>query len=159
MLGKTVIKVCLLLERNHKWLFLEQTRKNGGRYSLIGGKVETKEFAVSTIVREAREEVGIELQETDLQLVHILQECKNKKQKFVLFFRTHHWEGEPVPSELHKFKATKWFSSQLLPEQLNKMTRCALERIAQGETFTSIETIEVTREIAFEPSLEEAIAN
>jgi 8-oxo-dGTP diphosphatase len=149
MLGKTTLKASLLLENNKKLLFLEQTTQNGGRFALIGGKVETKEFAISTLVREATEEVGIEIQESDLRLVHVLQEQKNKKTQIVLFFKAKRWSGELKSAEPKKFKEVGWFSYLDLPENLNPITRRVIERVYEGESFTAIDTREVSKEVDF----------
>ena len=154
MLGKTTLKVSLLLENNKKLLFLEQTQKNGGRYTLIGGKVETKEFAVSTLVREALEEAGIEIQEANLRLVHVLQEQKNKKTQIVLYFKAKRWNGDAQSTEPKKFQEIRWFSYHDLPENLNPITRRVLERIYEGESFTAVDTQEVSQEVNFSPTLE-----
>jgi 8-oxo-dGTP diphosphatase len=154
MLGKTSLKVSLLLENNKKLLFLEQTPQNGGRYALIGGKVETKEFAVTTLVREALEEAGIEIQETNLRLVHVLQEQKNKKTQIVLYFKTKRWNGDVQSTEPKKFKAIRWFSYLDLPENLNPITRRVIERIYEGESFTAVDTREISQEVDFAAHLE-----
>jgi ADP-ribose pyrophosphatase YjhB (NUDIX family) len=154
MLGKTTLKVSLLLENNKKLLFLEQTPQNGGRYALIGGKVEAKEFAVSTLVREALEEAGIEIQEVNLRLVHVLQEQKNKKTQIVLYFKAKRWNGDVQSTEPKKFQETRWFSYLDLPENLNPITRRVIERIYEGESFTAINTREVSQEVNFAPNLE-----
>jgi ADP-ribose pyrophosphatase YjhB (NUDIX family) len=154
MLGKITIKASLLLENNKKLLFLEQTTQNGGRYSLIGGKVETKEFAVSTLVREALEEAGIEIQEANLRLVHVLQEQKNKNTKMILFFKAKRWTGDLKSSELKKFKEIRWFSYLDLPENLNPITRRVIERVYEGESFTAVDTREVSQEMNFAPNLD-----
>jgi 8-oxo-dGTP diphosphatase len=157
MLGKTTLKVSLLLENNKKILFLEQTNQNGGRFALIGGKVETKEFAVSTLVREALEEAGIELQEANLRLVHVLQEQKNKKTQIVLYFKAKRWNGDVQSAEPKKFKQIRWFSYLDLPGNLNPITRRVIERIYEGESFTAVDTREISQEVDFAANLEEAV--
>lgn len=150
MFRKTSLKACLLLENQGKYLFLEQTHKNGGRFTLLGGKVESKEFAISTLVREAQEEAGITIEEANLNLVHVLQECNNKKNKIVLLFKTNNWSGEVRSAEPKKFKALSWFALDALPENISTRSRCALDRFHQGKTFTTMNTVEVSSEIIFE---------
>ena len=48
-----IFAVRLILEENGKLLFLRQTKRNGGRYTLIGGNVEEHEFAREALAREA----------------------------------------------------------------------------------------------------------
>ena len=55
-----IFAVRLILEDNGKLLFLRQTKRNGGRYTLIGGNVEETEFAREALAREASEEAQCE---------------------------------------------------------------------------------------------------
>ena len=53
-----IFAVRLIVEENGQMLFLRQTKRNGGRYTLIGGNVEEHEFAREALSREALEEAG-----------------------------------------------------------------------------------------------------
>lgn len=133
---KASLKVCLILEQKGKVILLEQTKNNGGRYALIGGKVECEEFATQSLVRESFEEAGIVIQEQNLTLVHALHLHKGKKRQMILYFKTHYWEGEVMSCEPKKFKQATWFDIQNLPEELSKTTRSVLEHYYQGISFT-----------------------
>ncbi|MFM8484808.1 MAG: NUDIX domain-containing protein, partial [Bacteroidota bacterium] len=51
-----IFAVRLILEDQGRLLFLRQSKRNGGRYTLIGGNVEETEFAREALAREAEEE-------------------------------------------------------------------------------------------------------
>jgi 8-oxo-dGTP diphosphatase len=136
LLNRMTLKVCLILENKGKILLLEQTDDNGGRYSLIGGKVEKEEFATQSLVRESMEETGILLSEQDLALVHALHIHKGKKSQMILYFRARNWDGDPTSCELKKFKQAKWFSLDRLPENMSEMTRTVLEHYKNGGSFS-----------------------
>ena len=135
---KTSMKVCLILEENEDILFLEQTAKNGGRFSLIGGKVDKEEFAVQSLIRESYEEAGIALREQNLSLVHVLQLQSNKKSQLILYFKAAVWDGIIRSYEPKKFKQVKWFPKNSLPENISDVNRTVLERYRDGKTFTNI---------------------
>ncbi|MCS7036585.1 MAG: NUDIX domain-containing protein [Saprospiraceae bacterium] len=133
-----IFAVRLLVEQEGKLLFLRQTKKNGGRFSLIGGNVEEREFAREALAREALEEAGIHVRPETMQLVHVLHRHKLKKNEtlLVLYFRTKHFHGEPTSLEPKKFKDVRWFPIQLLPNEVSKATRHVLEAVQRGEVYS-----------------------
>ncbi len=133
-----VFAVRLLMEQEGKLLFLRQTKKNGGRFTLIGGNVEEGEFAREALAREALEEAGIHIRPEALQLVHVLHRRKEKKAqtRLVLYFRTDHFRGEPSSQEPKKFKDVFWLPIHALPEDLSKTTRHVLSAIQRGEMYS-----------------------
>ncbi len=138
MLGKTTLKVCLILEHNEQILFLEQTAQNGGHFTLPGGKVDSEEFAMEALVRECREEIGIDIQEDNLQLAHVLHTHKIKKSLLTLYFKATKWHGIIETNELKKFRHTVWHPLYDLPNTVSETHRMVLERYRQGMTFTAI---------------------
>ena len=78
----TTIKARLILYHKGKILLLEQTKPNGGNYTLVGGTVEEREFARQALIRESFEEAGIRLREEDLQLVHVLHKIIDEEHRF-----------------------------------------------------------------------------
>ncbi len=133
-----IFAVRLLVEQEGNLLFLHQTKKNGGRFSLIGGNVEDREFAREALAREALEEAGIHIQPETLQLVHVLHRHKLKKNEtlLVLYFRTDRFHGQPASQEPKKFKDVRWFPIQLLPNEISKATRHVLQAIRDGEIYS-----------------------
>ena len=51
-------KICLLRRYNTGW--------NDGKYALMGGHVEDNERPIMAVIREAKEELGIDIKEEDL---------------------------------------------------------------------------------------------
>lgn len=119
-------------------LFLRQTKKNGGRFSLIGGNVEQNEFAREALAREAHEEAGIHVEPADLRLVHVLHRHKLKKGEtfLVLYFRAQRFYGEPAPLEPKKFQDVNWLPVDNLPHEVSKATRHVLQGIRRGDIYS-----------------------
>jgi len=137
-----IFAVRLILEENGKLLFLRQTKRNGGRYTLIGGNVEEQEFAREALAREAKEEADIHVEPADLSLVHVLHRHKLAKSEtlLVLYFKASKFYGEPESMETHKFNDVAWLPSNLLPDEVSKPTLHVLECIQRNEIYSEFPT-------------------
>lgn len=134
--------VRLIVEDSGKLLCLRQTKKNGGRYSLIGGNVEEHEFAREALAREALEEAGIHVEPSALTLVHVLHRHKLKKDEalLVLYFKVPRFGGEPASLEPKKFKDVAWLPLDNLPNDVSKPTLHVLRCIQQGVIYSEFPT-------------------
>jgi 8-oxo-dGTP diphosphatase len=133
-----IFAVRLILEDKGKLLFLRQTKRNGGRYTLIGGNVEEHEFAREALAREAKEEASVHVAPDDLVLVHTLHRHKLQKNEtlLVLYFKATRFSGEPESMETKKFKDVAWFYPDNLPDEVSKPTRHVLQCISDGEIYS-----------------------
>ncbi len=62
----------------------KNTGYNDGEYELPGGHVEENEDLMNAMVREANEELGINLKAEDLKIEHILHNYKGNRLNFIL---------------------------------------------------------------------------
>ena len=133
-----IFAVRLILEDNGKMLFLRQTKKNGGKFSLVGGNVEDNEFAREALAREALEEARIHVEPADMRLVHVLHRHKLKKDEtlLVLYFKATKFYGEPESQEPKKFADVTWLPADHLPENVSKATRHVIQRLTRGEIYS-----------------------
>ena len=132
------LRTRLLLTEGGKILLLKQTKPQGGNFTLIGGKVESAEFARQAIIREAKEEAGIVIKEKDLKLVHVLHRLEQDKQRIVLFFSAKNWQGTAKSKEPHKFKRVEWHPLSKLPNNLTISVRTVLDAYKQGQNYSEI---------------------
>ncbi len=133
------LKARLILEDRGRILLLKQTKPNGGNYSLIGGTIERKEYAVESLIRESFEEAGLELTPADLTLVHVLHKRYKKAHRIVLYFRAHHYEGEPQSKELKKFENVEWHPYDNLPPNLTTTVRRVLNAYSRGRLYSEMQ--------------------
>lgn len=133
------LKARLLLQNHGSILLLKQTKPNGGNYSLVGGTIERKEFAVATLIRESREEAGIILSPDDLELVHVLHKRSRKEHRIVLYFRAYYYAGEPESKEREKFENVSWWPLKALPLKLTDTVRHVLKAYNAGLLYSEIE--------------------
>ena len=108
--------VFLIKPTEQKILLAMKKRGFGvGKWNGVGGKVQGAETIKEAAIREAREEISVELKENDLAGVAIIDFSFENKPEFdqqVHVFFTEKWQGEPVESEEMK---PEWYSYDELP--------------------------------------------
>ena len=135
----TNIPACyLVLIRDGKVLLLQ--RKNtgfmDGYYSFIAGHVEENESFTHGIIREAREEAGLELDARDIRVAHVMHRNSDDSVRVDVFFTALAWNGEPVNREPEKCGGLGWFPLNDLPEKTIPYIRQALSCIAQDINYS-----------------------
>ena len=138
-MGKSnyALKARLILEREDGMiLLLKQTTQNGGKYTMVGGFVERKEFAKAGLIRESLEETGIDLREKNLELVHCLHKKRSKDSRIILYFKASKWKGEAISREPHKFKKVAWFHIDALPKNISRTVRHVLTNYRKGTRYS-----------------------
>lgn len=130
------LKARLILQKDNKILLLRQTKPNGGNHSLVGGTIESDEFAKQTLIRESKEEAGIVLKAEDLKLVHVLHKRKDNTHRMTLYFHATHWYGEVKSREKNKFAAVTWFPLDDLPSNLTGTVQHVLQQYRKGKLYS-----------------------
>ena len=102
-----------------------------GLYHLPAGRLEDGETMVAGIIREAREELGIEIDATDLELVHAMH---HRSGRLGLFFEARRWSGAIVNAEPDKCDRLDWIAPEELPHNTVAYAREALQLIGRGCT-------------------------
>lgn len=110
--------VSLILEENGKLLLLKKAEKRGGEYTLVGGRVEKGESVLQALVRECREEVGIDINPADAHLVHVVHRRRQGQAIFHFFFYATIFVGTPDNCEPSKCSFLHWYDANALPEPL-----------------------------------------
>lgn len=131
----------ILLKRDNEVLMLRRanTEYRNGWYCLPAGHVEPGEPAHMAAVREAREEIGVDIHPADLQLVHVLHRVADEGgyERIDLIFAASRWQGEPRNMEPEKSDDLNWFSLDNLPEQTIPNVRTMLGCIANGTYYST----------------------
>lgn len=126
---KVVPAVYLLLIKDGKVLLLRRfnTGYEDGNYSLPAGHADGGESFTAAMVREAKEEIDVEVRAEDMALAHIMHRNAADGERVDLFFRADKWEGEPRIMEPHKCDELKWCGISELPANVIPYVRQALE--------------------------------
>ena len=133
---RVLFKARLILYDRGRILLLRQTRGNGGNYTLVGGTVEADEFARDSLVRETREEAGIQISPAHLSLVHVLHKRSKGGHRVNLYFKASRYRGVVQNLEDHKFKAAQWFPINKLPDNVTATVKQALEAYRAGRLYS-----------------------
>ncbi|HEU5114339.1 MAG TPA: NUDIX domain-containing protein [Candidatus Paceibacterota bacterium] len=118
--NKAVPAVYLILEKDGKILF--GTRQNtgymDGKSQVPAGHVELGEMPTEALVREAKEEVGIDIDRNALEFVHLSYRPKHDVtgDRVDIFFRVHAWKGKVTNMEPEKCSELSWVDPHELPE-------------------------------------------
>ena len=120
---KSKIVVDLLLKRKNEngkeeilLLLRENTGYLDGYYDLPSGHVEKDEDLFAAMIREAKEEIGIDIFREDMKIVHIYHNFRNGMLKFG--FSAYIYEGRLINNDPEKCKELKWFETENLPENI-----------------------------------------
>lgn len=133
------VGVGVMIMRDNKVLLgLRQGSHGDGEWGLPGGSVEFGESIFQAAKREAKEEVGVDVD--DLELISISDEMKyidtNGKHFVVLGVRAKSVIGEPRLMEPDKSVRWDWFDLNDLPEQIFEGTRLVLVNYNKGTIYT-----------------------
>lgn len=133
------VAVHLLLVRDGTVLLQRrfQTGWMDGKYGIVAGHIDGEETVRAAMIREAKEEAGIDIANEDLRVIHTLHRmAENKKEYIDFFLTTEKWEGEPRIMEEDKCDDLRWFSLTALPENMVPYVRSGLEKYLAKEPFS-----------------------
>ena len=119
--NKLHISVQLLLEKDNNILLMKRknTGYEDGKYCLPGGHVEAHEEIRKALIREIKEEIGIDVDIQNLELYKVLNRKINDMQEYVDFiFKTSHWTGSILNNESDKCDEIIWVSKNELPKNI-----------------------------------------
>ena len=135
---KSKLVVDLLLERNnektHEKEILLSLRQNTGHadglYDLPGGHLEPNEDLFNGMIREAKEEIGIDILRNDMKIIHIYHHFEKDLLKFV--FSVNNYSNEIKNCEPNICKELEWFEIDFLPENIIPKIREEIININNG---------------------------
>jgi 8-oxo-dGTP diphosphatase len=138
----TIPTVYLVFVKGNK-ILLSRRRNTGfqdGKYSFAAGHLKSDEETLSqAMVREAKEEVGIEIGSADLKLVHVMhrkQQEPTSERRINLFFTVTKWRGEPKIMEPDKCDNLQWFELDNLPDNTIPYIKQAINCIKQNVAYS-----------------------
>lgn len=131
------IAVHVFLINGDKILLLhrENTGFNDDKWSVPAGRLEEGESLTLGAVREAQEEVGVEIMMGDLEKKLIMHHHDNRGERIYAFFLCKKWKNEVRNMEEDKCREIDWFDIKKLPENTIDHIKLALESILKGETY------------------------
>lgn len=110
-----IANVCFLIKDDNVLLAMKKRGFGVGKWNGVGGKVKEGETVEKATVREAKEEIGVEIMPSDLEkIAEIYFNFPDKEgwDNFVHCYVARKWKGEPSESEEMK---PEWFKISEIP--------------------------------------------
>jgi 8-oxo-dGTP diphosphatase len=133
MRDRFVVAVHVFFVRGDEVLLLRRfnTGYEDGKYSVVAGHVDAGETVTQTAIREAREEVGVDVRPRDLSVVGVMHR-KSDDERVDFFLVATAWSGELVNRERDKCDELRWVRIAALPPNVIPYVRRALGNYQQG---------------------------
>jgi 8-oxo-dGTP pyrophosphatase MutT (NUDIX family) len=128
-----IVDVNVVLVRNSHVL-LGQRRNTGfgdGSLHLPAGHLEGGESLITALLREAWEELAVQIDPGNPRLVHVMHHSAGGG-RLSFFFEVTDWKGEVTNREPHKCKSLRWYPLAELPDRIIPYTRDALVAYIRG---------------------------
>ena len=127
------IIVWTLITKNDEVLLLK--KPDNSEWVLAGGHVEDNESLKITARRRIMEEVGLRINDEDLNLLCIIDRKLDNAYKLHAFFQASKWEGEPENRESDIHSDMKWHKLDSLPDNLGVLALTAIESMKTKELY------------------------
>lgn len=133
-----VSSVHLFLVRDGQVLLLRRfnTGYEDGNYSVPAGHLDGGEHVTQAAIREAREEIGIEIAPEDIEVVGVMHRTSDDE-RIDFFVAATRWAGVPRNCEPAKCDQLRWVEIGELPTNVIPYVRRALENVQTGRWFNS----------------------
>lgn len=115
---RSIIDVHVILPRADEILLLERQNTGycDGMLHLPSGHLDAGEPVSHGAAREAREEVGVDIDPNNLSLVSVVHHRQHEDLARVgMFFLAQKWSGEPIVAEPDKAGQLVWADPRVLP--------------------------------------------
>jgi 8-oxo-dGTP diphosphatase len=133
-----VFVVAMLTINNQVLMVKRQNASFGdGLYSLVGGKVERGETALSAICREVREETTLDIPEDAFTLVHTLHRKGTEAELIALCFKADiNALSAPYNNEPDKCSDMRFFTFDVLPKNIIPAHAQVIRCVQQGTIYS-----------------------
>ena len=139
---KLVPFVAVILKKDNKILLAKRAKKGwgNGEYALPGGSVDGNETIRAAAVREIKEELGVDINENDLLVLHVSHRklSHDFDEALGIFLQVEKWTGELINMESNKCENIEWFDINKLPENTVSELRIVLEKVAKNDIYSEI---------------------
>lgn len=125
--------VSFLIQKDEKFLLFYRTDGyfKDGWWVLPAGHIEEGETATQTVIREAKEELNIDIYPKDVEFVHLVHNLTGENKRMDIYFLVKKFSGVLTNLEPNKCEKLAFFSKTSLPplEKIAPTTLQALKKI------------------------------
>lgn len=133
---KYICAVYLILIKEKQILLLKRanTGYEDGKYSLVAGHMDGNETIKQAMIREAREEAGIVIDEKDIEIATFLHR-KTDPERLDFFLKCEKWKGNIENKEPNKCSELCWYDINNLPSNIIPCVKKAIENYQDNIMF------------------------
>lgn len=138
---KSVVCVDILIKKiidNEEYILLmkrQNTGSNDGEYELPGGHLERCEDLFDAMIREAKEELLIDLNRDDIKIIHLLHHYNGERLNFI--FETCK-DVDPKIGEPNKCSELKWVKIDNLPNNTTDKVKMIINDIINNNFYNCL---------------------
>ena len=144
MTGRAMIKgvITLIIKQSDKVLLFFRNHGffnyDGGWWVLPAGHIEQGETARDAAIREAKEELDIDIAPGDIKCVHVTSNLASRTESFDFFFEVSKYTGTIRNCEGDKCADMQYFTLDEVAKLKNVVstTRISLAGLAKGEMYS-----------------------
>jgi 8-oxo-dGTP pyrophosphatase MutT (NUDIX family) len=132
------VAVHLFLMKNNKILLLRRfnTGYEDGNYSVIAGHIDGGEDVFKSMIREAKEEAGIDILLSNLKIVQVMHRKKIDEERIDYFFVCDNWSGDIKIIEPDKCDEFLWVDINKLPDNAIDYIQAAISNYNSNISFS-----------------------
>lgn len=138
--NKVVPAVYAIIKKDGKILLgrRQNTTYYDGWYGMPSGHVEVNEVPTQALIREIKEEIGVEVNTKDLKFAQALYRAAHDEtgDRADYFFIVEKWSGEPKIMEPEKCDDLQWFLTNQLPENMIHHEKEVFVNIIRGVDYS-----------------------
>jgi 8-oxo-dGTP pyrophosphatase MutT (NUDIX family) len=129
----------LFLIRDGQILLLRRynTGYEDGKYSVPAGHLDGGAEVVEAAIREALEEIGVEIGRDDVRVVGVMHRQAGLEERIDFFVKVCRWKGEITNREPEKCDELRWVPVNELPQNVIPYVRQAICNYLEGIWFDS----------------------
>jgi len=122
---------------NNKKQILLMKRKNtgsdDGMYELPGGHLEANEDLYDAMIREAKEELLIDLKRDDMRIIHLMHHFTGERLNFI--FSADAKNLDPKIGEPNKCEELVWVNIEALPKETTDKVKQMVQNIIDNQFY------------------------
>lgn len=133
-----IVDVHLFLIRDNNKILLLLRKNTGyedGKYHVPAGHMDGQEPITKALIRESKEEVGINISTKNIKLAHIMHSV-DSNERMAFFFEVKKWRGKIRNMEPEKHGEVRWFDLNKLPRNMVPYAKFAIECYKKGQIFS-----------------------
>lgn len=132
--------VWVMLEKNREILLLK--KPDNSEWTFTGGHVEDDESLKMAAVRIVKKQINLNLNQSDLEILCVIDRQMDSAYKFHVFFKTSNWQGQPSNIEPNVHSEIKWHNLESLPDNIGFLAAAGVESLKTNNLYHFIDNPE-----------------